>query len=194
MIASFMQAHPAVTTELAYSNRPLHMIEEGCDAGVIAGTLTDETVVARAVGRIMRYPVAAPVFLTERKSPKTPGDLQRWPWLSLSNAQFGGATSVEMYSAGGEQRFEIKPVMLSEGVTSLREASRMGLGVAVLPEWLIEEDLVSGRLVRVLPKWQARELPAHVVYPAQRRLPLRVRAFIDFSINYMSTVLKPGKR
>jgi DNA-binding transcriptional LysR family regulator len=67
-----------------------------------------------------------------------------------------------MYSAQGEQRFEIKPIMISEGVTSLREAIRMGLGVAVLPEWLIEDDLVSGRMVRVLPKWQARELPAHI--------------------------------
>jgi hypothetical protein len=48
--------------------------------------------------------------------------------------------------------------------------------------------------VCVLPKWQARELAVNVVYPAQRRLPLRVRTFIDFSVNYMSTVLKPGKR
>jgi hypothetical protein len=45
-----------------------------------------------------------------------------------------------------------------------------------------------------LPKWQARELPAHVVYPAQRRLPLRVRTFIDFAVNYMSTVLKRAQR
>jgi DNA-binding transcriptional LysR family regulator len=118
MIASFIQAHPTVTTELACSNRPLHMIEEGCDAGVLVGNLNDETVIARSLGQITRYPVAAPGFLSERKSPKTPGDLQRWPWL----------------------------------------------------------------------------LPAHVVYPAQRRLPLRVRTFIDFAVNYMSTVLKPDKR
>jgi DNA-binding transcriptional LysR family regulator len=194
MIASFMQEHPAVTTELAYSNRPLHMIEEGCDAGVLVGNLTDETVIARSAGQIRRYPVAAPMFLSERKSAKTPGDLQRWPWLSLSNVQFGGGPSVEMYSAQGEQRFEIKPIMISEGVTSLREAVRMGLGIAVLPEWLIEDDLVSGQLVRVLPKWQARDLPTHVVYPAQRRLPARVRTFIDFAVDYMSTVLKPGRR
>ena len=84
--------------------------------------------------------------------------------------------------------------MLAEGVTSLREAILMGLGITVLPEWLIESDLVSGRLVRVLPKWRARDLPVHVVYPAQRRLPLRVRTFIDFAVNYMSTVLKPDKR
>jgi DNA-binding transcriptional LysR family regulator len=84
--------------------------------------------------------------------------------------------------------------MISEGVTSLREAILTGLGITVLPEWLIAGDLVSGRLARVLPKWQARELPVHVVYPAQRRLSLRVRAFIDFGVDYMSTVLKPDKR
>ena len=194
MIASFMQEHPAVTTELAYSNRPLHMIEEGCDAGVIAGNLTDETVVARSVGQIKRYPVAAPSFLSERKSPKFPADIQPWPWLTLSNPQFGVSNLVDLYSAQGEQRLEIKPVMISEGVTSLREAILTGLGITVLPAWLVEGDLLSGSLVRVLPKWQARELPVHVVYPAQRRLSLRVRTFIDFAVNYMSTVLKPDKR
>ena len=83
--------------------------------------------------------------------------------------------------------------MISEGVTSLREAMLTGLGITVLPEWLIEGDLVSGRLVRVLPKWRARELPVHVVYPAQRRLPLRVRTFIDFAVNHMTTVLNPRR-
>jgi DNA-binding transcriptional LysR family regulator len=191
MIASFLQAHPAVTTELAYSNRPLHMIEEGCDAGIIAGNLTDDSVIARSLGRIERYPVVAPAFLSERKAPKNPADIQEWPWLSLSNAQFGGAKLVELHSAQGLKTFRIEPVMVSEGVTSLREAARMGLGVAVLPQWLIEEDIHSGRLVRVLPKWQAKALPAHVVYPGQRRLPLRVRVFIDFAVHYMTTVLKP---
>jgi DNA-binding transcriptional LysR family regulator len=193
MIASFIQAHSAVTIELAYSNRPLHMIEEGCDAGIIAGNLTDDSVVARSLGHIERYPVAAPGFLNERKTPKNPVEIQKWPWLSLSNAQFGGARSVELYSAQGQHNLEIQPVMVSEGVTSLREAARMGLGVAVLPEWLIEEDIVTGRLIRVLPKWQAKDLPAHIVYPGQRRLPMRVRLFIDFAVNYMSTILKPRK-
>jgi DNA-binding transcriptional LysR family regulator len=112
----------------------------------------------------------------------------------LSNPQFGVSNLVDLYSAQGEQHLRIKPVMISEGVTSLREAILAGLGITVLPEWLIEGDLVSGRLVRVLPKWRARELPVHVVYPAQRRLPLRVRTLIDFAVDYVSTVLKPDKR
>jgi DNA-binding transcriptional LysR family regulator len=112
----------------------------------------------------------------------------------LSNPQFGVSNLVDLYSAQGEQRLEIKPVMISEGVTSLREAILTGLGITILPEWLVEGDLLSGRLMRVLPKWQARELPVHVVYPAQRRLSLRVRMFIDFAVNYISAALKPDNR
>jgi DNA-binding transcriptional LysR family regulator len=67
----------------------------------------------------------------------------------------------------------------------------MGLGLAVLPEWFVEEDLVSGRMVRLLPKWEAKPWGAQIVYPTQRRMPVRVKAFVDFATQYMATVLKP---
>ncbi|WP_028204340.1 LysR family transcriptional regulator [Paraburkholderia nodosa] len=191
MISSFIQAHPAVRMELAYSNRPLHMIEEGCDAGIVAGALTDDRVVARSLGEIRRYPVASPAFLKDHKFASKPESLQALPWIALSSRQFGGSRDVTLYSGATTHTLQIEPVMISEGVTSMREAARMGLGLAVLPEWLIEEDLVSGRLVRVLPKWQAKPLAAQIVYPVQRRLPLRVQALIEFAIEYMTTVLKP---
>lgn len=85
------------------------------------------------------------------------------------------------------QTIPIAPVLVSEGVTSLREAARAGLGVLVLPDWLAREDLVAGRLVRVLPQWNAPELPLHVIYPGQRHLPARVRAFVEFAVTYMTT-------
>jgi DNA-binding transcriptional LysR family regulator len=61
-----------------------------------------------------------------------------------------------------------------------------------LPDWLVLEDLVSGRLVRVLPKWHATPLPANVVYPEQRMLLTRVRAFIDLAVTYITRVLNPA--
>lgn len=189
LIASFIQAHPAVTFDLAYSNRPLHMIEEGCDAGVIAGSLTDDSVVARSVGHIERHLVASPSLVTGRPVPRDPEDLRDWPWLSLNNAQFGGTKLIELHSNRDERRLDIEPVMTSEGVTSLREAARMGLGISIMPDWLVEDDLTDGRLVRVLPEWHASALPAHVVYPLQRRLPLRVRTFVDFATEYMTGFL-----
>jgi DNA-binding transcriptional LysR family regulator len=82
--------------------------------------------------------------------------------------------------------------MTSEGITSLREAALSGLGVAVLPDWLVREDLASGRLVRLCPRWHGTPLAAQVVYPGQRMLPVRVRAFIDFALDYMAAALDPA--
>jgi DNA-binding transcriptional LysR family regulator len=195
LVTSFIQANPAVTVNLAYSNRPMHMLEEGCDLGIIAGTITDDTIIAHPLPAIKRYLVASPVLLRKHKATVSkPIELKTWPWLALSGFQFGGEKKVIIYSAEQKkQRLEITPVLTSEGVTSLREAARMGLGIAVLPEWLIAEDIVSERLIRVLPQWHAQDLPAHIVYPVQKRLPLRVSKFIDFATAYMATVLKPEK-
>ena len=194
LIASFIQDNPAVTVELSLSNRALHMIQEGCDAGIIAGEITDETVIARSIGKIARYPAAAPTLLNSREAVKTPADLKDWPWIALLGSHFGGSKDVTLHKSEHEaQTISIAPVMVSEGITSIREATRTGLGVAVLPDWLVREDIVSGRLVRVLPEWHATPLPANVVYPGQRMLPARVRAFIDFAVTYMATILRDAR-
>jgi DNA-binding transcriptional LysR family regulator len=104
---------------------------------------------------------------------------------------FGGAiwerNEIKLFARHrAEQTLHLSPVLISEGVRSIRGAVRAGLDVAVLPDWLIREDLLSGQLVRVLPQWNAKDLPVHVVYLEARLLPTRVRAFLDFAVSYMT--------
>jgi len=187
LIARFLQANPGVTAQLGYANRPLHMIQEGCDAGIITGGITDESVVARPAGKVVRYLCAAPALVKKHRPVKQPADLKSWPWISLSAAQFGGSEKVTLTAPKREaQTLRIAPVFVSEGVTSLREAARAGVGVSVLPDWLAREDLVAGKLVRLLPQWNAPPFPVHVIYPSQRMLPARVRAFVDFAVSSMT--------
>jgi DNA-binding transcriptional LysR family regulator len=187
LISRFLQANPGITIELAYTNRPSHLIQGGHDVGVVAGHLTDDTVVARPAGRMMRYLAASPEFLSSRPSPRQPDDLRDWPWLMLSGVQYGGGSVVKLFSAKKETTsFRVKPVLLSEGVTSLRQAARLGLGIAVLPDWLVRDDLPAGTLVRVLPQWHASELPVHILHPAGRPLTARARAFVDFAVRTMT--------
>jgi DNA-binding transcriptional LysR family regulator len=183
--------HPKVTATLALTNRPLYMIQEGCDVGILPGKITDESVIARPAGLITLHLAASPDLVKSRPSVKKLADLKSWPWLALAGFQFWSAKEIRLFGRNGaEQALRISPVLISEGVTSIREAVRAGLGVAVLPDWLIQEDLLSGRLVRVLPQWKATDLPIHVVYAGQRLLPARVSAFIDFAVNYMTNELK----
>jgi DNA-binding transcriptional LysR family regulator len=81
---------------------------------------------------------------------KETAGLKSWPWIGLSGVQFWSAKEIKLFARNrAEQRLHISPVLISEGVTSIREAVRAGLGVAVLPDFLIREDLLSGQLVRV---------------------------------------------
>jgi DNA-binding transcriptional LysR family regulator len=187
LVSSFLRINPKVTAELALTNRPLYMIQEGCDVGILPGKITDESVVARPAGKITLHLAASPSLVKSRPAVKEPADLKSWPWIALAGGQFGGAKEIKLFARDGtEQTLRFSPVLISEGVASVREAVRAGLGVAVLPDWLIREDLLSRRLVRVLPQWNAKDLPVHVVYAGARLLPTRVRAFIDFAVSYMT--------
>src|SRR5258708_3519860 len=185
--SSLLQTNSKVTAELSLTNRPLHMIQEGCDVGILPGKIADESVIARPVGKITLHLAAAPSLVQSRPAVKKPADLKSWPWIGLSGFN---AKEIKLFARHrAEQTLHLSPVLISEGVRSTREAVRAGLGVAVLPDWLIREDLLSGQLVRVLPQWNAKDLPVHVVYLGARLLPTRVRAFIDFAVSYMTKEL-----
>lgn len=186
LVSQFLQRHPKVTARLALTNRPLHMIQEGCDVGILPGKITDDSVIARPAGKIALQLTASPALVKSRPAVRNVAQLKSWPWVSLEGSQFWSARELTLRSDGKEETLRISPSLLAEGVTSVREAVRMGLGVAVLPNWLIEDDLRSGALVPVLPRWRPAELSVHVVYAGQRVLPARVSAFIDFAVSYLT--------
>jgi DNA-binding transcriptional LysR family regulator len=122
-----------------------------------------------------------------RPAVKKLADLKLWPWVSLTGSQFWSSKEIKLFGRGAKpQMLRISPVLICEGITSVREAVREGLGVALLPDWLIQDELESGHLVHVLPEWKAMAMPVHVVYAGQRVLPARVSSFIDFAMNHLS--------
>jgi DNA-binding transcriptional LysR family regulator len=187
VIASFLRANPGVTAELGYTNRPVQMIEEGYDAGIVAGRVTDERVVARSAGTIRRYLVAAPELVARQRPAKQPAHLKSWPWAALAGGQFGSSvhTATLLSPAHPARHLRIAPVLISEGVSSLRQAVLAGLAISVLPDWLVRDDVAASRLVRVLPRWSAPDLPLNVIYFSERNLPARVRAFIEWATRAM---------
>jgi DNA-binding transcriptional LysR family regulator len=190
LLTKFLQLNARVTAELAFTNRPLHLIQEGCDVAIVAGRLTDENVIARPAGSLSQYLAASPALVKSRPSVMGPADVHSWPWIELSGHQFRETRKITLYDPNRTERtLSIAPVLTSEGVTSIREAVLAGLGIALLPEWLIRDDILSGRLLRVLPNWRAKDLPIHVVYAAHRVLPVRVRSFVDFAVDYLTQAL-----
>lgn len=189
LISCFLQENPKVTAELGLSSRPLQMIREGCDVAILPGKITDESVIARPAGKLTLELTASASLVNERPPVRVPADLKSWPWITISGFQFWNTKEIKLSRNRAEQTLHVSPVLTSEGVTSIREAVRAGLGVSLIPEFLIRDDLRSGRLVRLLPQWNPQDLPVHVVYAGARLLPARVRAFVDFAVNYVTKEL-----
>jgi DNA-binding transcriptional LysR family regulator len=190
LVSRFLQANPKVTAELGLNSRPLRMIHEGCDVAILPGRITDESVIARPAGKITLELVASPSLVKERPLVRAPGDLKSWPWIMIAGFQFWNTKEIKLSARNrAEQTLHVSPVLTSEGVTSIREAVRDGLGVSLIPEFLIREDLRCGRLVRLLPQWNPQELPVHVVYAGATLLPARLRAFVDFAVSYLAKEL-----
>jgi DNA-binding transcriptional LysR family regulator len=191
IVSRFLQENPKMTATLSLTNRPMYMIQEGCDVGILPGKIADESVIARFAGVMTLRLVASPELVRSRPSVKKPADLKSWPWVSAMGSQFWSFREITLFDrSGAKQTLQISPVLIAEGITSVREAVRTGLGVALLPDWLVEGALESGELARVLPKWKAKDMPIHVVYAGQRVLPVRVSAFVDFAVRHLRTSLK----
>src|SRR5438552_9672511 len=97
LVSQFLQANPKVTATLALNNRPLQMIEEGCDVGVLPGKITDESAIARPAGMIALCLVASPALIKRQRMVKEFADLKSWPWVSISGSQFWSAKEITLF-------------------------------------------------------------------------------------------------
>lgn len=177
-VAEFMAAHPGISIEMELSNAPRNLIESHFDLA-IRGTLdVGPNLITRALGQSRLYTCAREDYLKQRGSPAEPADLVGHDLLHFSGLRQGRSWTF----LRGEERISV-PVSprleLSDG-WALRVAALEGAGVVQLPAFIIGHDLREGRLVPILTGWQGRPVPLHAVYPDNRLIAARVKAFVGF--------------
>jgi DNA-binding transcriptional LysR family regulator len=122
--------------------------------------------------------VASPAYLDRVGRPTRLTDLSGQPLLQYS--LYAGAASLTLQGPLGEETAKLNPVLRSGNETLLHLAALEGMGLALLPKWLISEDVAAGRLEHVLPKQLIFEGRLFAVYPSRKYLSAKVRTFIDF--------------
>ncbi len=175
-LPAFFAAYPDMAVEMAASEGPTTIIEDGFDLAIHSGELPDSTLVARRFAQTMIILVATPQYLAQHGSPQSPEDIGRF-----RSVVFVERGSVQAWIFGSGQ--DAKRVMPT-GVfrTSDVEQMRMGvlehLGIAQAPAWLFAAELREGTVIRLLPAFE-RTVPILAVRPASRRLSTKVRIFIE---------------
>ncbi|MGB1026914.1 MAG: substrate binding domain-containing protein, partial [Rhodospirillaceae bacterium] len=137
---------------------------------------------------IPRVLVAAPAFLDRHGAPDHPRDLRDIPCLDYGNLE--GGRTWRLATEGETVGVRPTSILCSNNGDVLRHAAMEGLGVTMLPLFLVSKDLQVGRLTQVLPDYQPPMIMLMATYPARRHLSLKVRLFTDFLIERFGDTAK----
>ncbi len=175
-LPALLEAHPALRVELRLEDRPVDLVSEGVDIAVRAGLdLPDTTsLVAVPLARFDRFAVASPAYLKKHGTPRSVGSL-------ANHAAIVGPQSRATWTfvEGGEPRTVQVEARLQVGtLLGLRAAALAGAGVAVLPAFVVADDLEAGALVRVLSQASLAPVLAHALYRVEMRGVPRVQAVL----------------
>jgi len=175
-LPAFFAAYPDMAVEMAASESPATIVEDGFDLAIHSGDLPDSTLVARRFAQTTTVLVATPQYLTRYGAPQSPDDLNHF-----RSVVFVERGSVQPWSFGsGRDAKRVIPTGVFR--TSDIEQMRMGviehLGIAQAPAWLFYAELREGTVIRLLTSFE-RTVPILAVRPASRRLSTKVRIFIE---------------
>jgi DNA-binding transcriptional LysR family regulator len=136
--------------------------------------------IKRSLGSVVRLAVAAPDYLKRRGSPREPNDLAEHECIvhRVTPRDF----EWKLIGPHGPVSVAVSGMVTTNNHEAVRAAALGGLGIGLLPEYQAVDDMIAGRLARVLPEYTSESLPAYIVYPSRRHLALRTRVVIDFLI------------
>lgn len=175
-LPAFFAAYPDMAVEIAVSQSPTTIIEDGFDLAIYSGDLPDSTLVARKFAQTTTILVATPKYLTRYGAPQSLDDLHRF--RSVVFVERGSAQPWSFGSGQGVKRVIPAGVFRTSDIEQLRMGVLEDLGIAQAPGWLFAAELREGTVIRLLTAFE-RTVPIFAVRPASRRMSTKVRIFIE---------------
>ncbi|MDB5577052.1 MAG: putative LysR family transcriptional regulator [Bradyrhizobium sp.] len=180
-IMEFLSIHPQLEVDLDLNDRRVDLVSEGYDLAIRIGKLADSSLIARTLAPCRHVACASPAYLAARGMPITPADLaaQGHDCLVYSNRP---AAEQWRFRVGGEWwDAPVVPRRLSvNNGEALREAALAGLGLIVLPTFIVGDAVAAGTLTLVLPDYEFFDPSIHAIWPPNRHLSAKIRALVDF--------------
>jgi len=186
-LSEFCALYPDIRLDISLDEATVDLIEHGIDVAIRIGALSDSTLVARRLASHSRLLVASPDYLGRRGVPQQPEDLAGHECLAFAIQQ---RDDVWYHRTGHSSAGEAVPIRINSHFRAndseaLLRAALDGLGIGLLPAWVLTEDLRSGRLTQLIPQrcWSISPGPEpaiHAVYPPKKTVSPKVRAFVNF--------------
>lgn len=186
-IAEFLAAHPGISIDLCLDDSRVDLVEQGFDLALRIAQLPDSSLRARRLMPIRSHVVASTAYLDRHGRPRHPAELAEHRCLWYANSE------TWRFSGPGGADVSVKPggPLRANSGEAMLPALRAGLGITVLPDFIVGPDLASGVLEEVLTGWAAPAIALHLVTPPNPLRPARVEALIAFLVTRFSATTWP---
>jgi DNA-binding transcriptional LysR family regulator len=196
-LPEFIKRYPHIDVDAVVTDEPLNIIEARIDLAIRIGALPDSQLVARRLAEHRRIVCASPAYTARHGVPATPDELgthtalrfslapdDKWILVKRGDGVAQGRAAARRSERQSDVAVQLQGRIRANDTDALLELAIAGCGIALLPAWSVGEALRQGRLVRVLPDWEAQTSRADpaiwAVYPPKKTVSSKVRAFLDF--------------
>lgn len=192
-LAGFLRKFTDLKVDLVATDQVVDLVAGRFDLAIRTGWLRESSLRATQLGSFDQVVAASPAYLKKAGVPKRPQDLAQHRWIALTLLR-SALTWTFTAKDGRTQSVRVSPAISTNSTASSRAFMRAGLGISVLPDYMLDADIAAGRLVRVLSSWSLPQGGVHAVYPNARYTSAKVRAFVDFLRNQLVSEKVKGER
>lgn len=172
ILAVFTRRYPDITISVRATNQTLDLVADGIDIALRAGPLQDSNLIVRVLKKSRANVFASPDYIARAGHPLSFEALADHPWIVGPRGSWGFA---------GKNR----PIQAND-LGFVLQCVRLGLGVAVLPEFMVAQDLAEGRVVRLFENGAKLLGPIYLVRQNLKRVPPHIRVFWDYLLQHCS--------
>ena len=175
IVAEFLARYPQARVDLVLAERLVDLVDEGFDVAIRIGRLDDSELRVRGLGGAPSVYCSSPAYLERRGRPADPDQLKEHDLLVVSDT----TRATWMFSGGATSRLSVEGRLRVNSLVVARNVALRGAGIAWLPRFLSDDALRSGELVPILEEFAPPAFPIFAVWPSNRHLSAKVRAFLD---------------
>jgi len=185
LLPKFLALYPDLKIELVLTNSAIDMLEEGIDVRLRIGGVDDSSMIARHLKTFPLVLCASPTYIQQHGLPKTPQQVAEHLCIIDSNFRIGKQWPI-ISPQGQADTIDVQSIISVNSPQAVREVAISGGGIAMCPEFIVEDAINDGRLVTVLPNYTTLEFGLFAIYPHRKYVAKKVRCFIDFALEQFS--------
>jgi len=179
-LSGFIHQYPKLHVQLNLINRRVDFIEEGFDVVIRIGQLNDSMLIAKKLGTIKRMLFASPAYIAKSG---LPSEVQQLPEHQLLVMNPVNSDPKINLISNNKEHFTLNchPRLIVDDFAILKQSIVDDLGIAVLPSYMVRDEVKRGELVNILPNWTMSDLDVYALYPKNRSKIPKVKAFLEFA-------------